>query len=78
MHQVSRMALFDLPETYFQEYLRQVEAISLGGLHRVAEERLNDGPSVLLVVGDMGVVESGIRELELETSTVDYEGRVTS
>ena len=77
MHQVSRLALFGLPETYFQEYLGLVEAITLNDLHRVAKERLNDGPEMLLVVGDMGAVESGIRELELDTVTVDYQGHIT-
>ncbi|MBM3944551.1 MAG: insulinase family protein, partial [SAR202 cluster bacterium] len=78
LHQMARMALFDLPDTYFQEYVSNLEKVKLQDVRRVAKEELSKGPTVLLVVGDMGEVESGLRELEINTEIVDYEGRVTS
>ncbi|MDA1189709.1 MAG: pitrilysin family protein [Chloroflexi bacterium] len=76
LHQLARIVAFELPETYFQDYLNDMKKVTLKDVRRVAREHFEGSPIVLLVVGDMGEIEAGLHELELDTAMVDYEGRI--
>ena len=69
------MVLFDLPDDYYRTLGSQVEAVSLADVQRVARERVESQPTVI-VVGDRDIIESGLSSLGLPMHLVDYEGRV--
>ena len=71
--QLAQIAAFDLPLDYYQTYSANIEAVSLADVHRVAAERMR-AHRFALVVGDMDKVQSGLRELDLTTAHVNYEG----
>lgn len=78
VHQLTRMLAFDLPNDYFQQYLRNVGDVQLDDVHRVAKERVHGDKLKIVVVGDAKVVEPGLKELGLPVVRIDYEGRQVS
>ena len=78
IQQLTRLVVFDLPDSYFSEYVEQLEALSLDEVLRVAHERIDDAHLKILVVGDKSLVEPGLQELGLPVVPVDYEGRELS
>ena len=74
LHQMSRLAIFGLPDDYYSTTIANLEAVTLEDVHRVASERIDDKHLVVLVVGDRNIVEPGLRELGLPIVPVDDEG----
>ena len=75
LQQLTQMVLFDLPDDYYRTLSPQVEAVALADVQRVARERIESQPTIL-VVGDRDNIESGLSSLGLPMHLVDYEGRV--
>ncbi len=73
--QVARMVLFGLPDTYFADFIPNIEAVTLEDVHRVAQETIDADSLSVLVVGDRNTVEPGLRELSPPVVLVDHEGR---
>jgi zinc protease len=76
LHQLARMVAFDLPDTYFQEYIGYMKKVTLEDVRRVAKEHLRGGPNMLLIVGDESEVGRSLFEVGLGVTTVDFEGRI--
>ena len=66
------IAAFDLPDDYYGAYERNIEAVSLDDVRRVANERIQSEELTLLIVGDREVIESGLAELGLPIRYVDH------
>jgi predicted Zn-dependent peptidase len=49
----AQLALHELPDTFFEEFVPRVEAVSLDDIHRVAREYLDPTRMATLVVGDL-------------------------
>ena len=49
----AQLALHELPDTFFEEFVPRVEAISLADVHRVARDYLDPARMATLVVGDL-------------------------
>jgi predicted Zn-dependent peptidase len=62
---VAQLALFDLPDTYFEEFVPRVNAVSAEDVTRVAQMYLDPSRAVTLVVGDRNVTEESLRALGL-------------
>jgi zinc protease len=75
LQQLTRMVVFDLPDDYFLTFEDSISAVTLEQVHR-AGDLLDTEHLSILVVGDGAEIESGISELGLEVSKVDYEGRL--
>ncbi len=71
--QLAQIVAFDLPLDYYQTYSASIEVVSLANVQHVAEERMR-GHRLALVIGDMDKVQSGLRDLDLTTTQVNYEG----
>jgi zinc protease len=57
------LILYDLPLDYFDHFNRQVAAVTLADLSRVAREYLHPQRFAIVVVGDQAVVEEALRDL---------------
>jgi zinc protease len=68
-HQVARavaqLALHRLPDSYFEEFVSQIEAVTLADISRVAVEYLDPARMVTLVVGDLDRIAPSLEELSL-------------
>ena len=75
LQQLTTLAVFDLPLSYFSDYVQRLQAISLDELLGAARQHIDDSRLRVLVVGDRSVLEPGLLELGLPLVHVDHEGR---
>ena len=75
LQQLTQIVSFDLPDDYYRTLGAKVEAVSLADVQRVAQERVESRPTVL-VVGDRDKIEPGLSSLGLPIHLVDHEGRL--
>jgi predicted Zn-dependent peptidase len=62
---VTQLALYDLPDTYFDEFVARVEGVTVDEVTRVAQKYLDPSRLTTLVVGDYGVVARDLPKLDL-------------
>ena len=60
---VSQLALYDLPDTYFSDFVPTVGAVTAGDVTRVAAQYLDPSRLTALVVGDAQAVAESLRTL---------------
>ncbi len=71
---LSDMALFGLPETYFDNYIPRINAVTLADVNRVANKYVNPTKMAIVIVGDRKAIESKLRDLGHPISILDTEG----
>ncbi|MDP7618727.1 MAG: pitrilysin family protein [Dehalococcoidia bacterium] len=74
--QMGMIVAFDLPDDYYGAYERNIEAISLDDVRRVANERIQSEELTLLIVGDREIIEPGLADLGLPIRYVDHDATV--
>jgi zinc protease len=62
---VTQLALYDLPDSYFDEYVSRVESVTVEDITRVTQQYLDPSRLTTLVVGDYGVVSRDLPKLGL-------------
>ena len=62
---VVQLTLFGLPDTYFDEFVPRVNAVTIDEVTRVAKAYVDPAKAVALVVGDRAAVEPSLRDLGL-------------
>jgi predicted Zn-dependent peptidase len=64
---VSQLGLYDLPDTYFSDFVPTVSQVTTADVTRVAAEYLDPARLTALVVGDAQVVRESLHTLSLGT-----------
>ncbi|MBS4028078.1 MAG: insulinase family protein [Ignavibacteriales bacterium] len=68
--------LYGLPENYFENYLTNIEKISLSDVEKVSKKYLDTEKMAVVVVGDLTVIKDGILSLRLgEIEYRDVDGK---
>jgi predicted Zn-dependent peptidase len=62
---VTQLALYDLPDTYFEEFVPKVNAVAAADVVRVARQYVDPARAVTLVVGDHQAVGDSLNALGL-------------
>jgi len=62
---VAQLALYDLPDTYFEEFIPKVHAVTVDDVVAATRRYLDPGKLTALVVGDHGVVGDSLATLGL-------------
>ena len=62
---VSQLALFDLPDSYFEEFVPKINAVTAGEVTRVAQTYLDPSRAIALIVGDRKATEESLDALGL-------------
>jgi predicted Zn-dependent peptidase len=62
---ISQIALYDLPDDYFAQFVPRVEAVTPQDVMRVTTEHLDPSKLMTLVVGDLDVVGGDLASLNL-------------
>src|SRR5688500_14022431 len=75
---LSDVAVYGLPANYFDNYVANIERVTLADINRVAKSSIDPNRLAILVVGDRKVIEPSLRELAGLANTItllDSEGR---
>jgi zinc protease len=70
--QLSNMVVYDLPATYYNDYISKVNAVTMEDVNRVANKYLTPDKMAVVVVGDRKTIEAGLKEIEGLGSTIVY------
>lgn len=62
---VSQLVLYDLPDTYFAEFVPKVNSVDVGGVVSAANRHLDPQRLTTLIVGDHKIVGSSLQSLTL-------------
>jgi predicted Zn-dependent peptidase len=58
------LVVYTLPDDYFVNYLKNVDAVTLADVQRVAHQYLDTSKMAMVVVGDTKVIRSGIEQMK--------------
>ncbi|MGD9588910.1 MAG: M16 family metallopeptidase [Pyrinomonadaceae bacterium] len=73
-NQLATLVTYGLPDTYFNEYIAKVNAVSLADVNRVAKTYLDPSKMAIVIVGDRRVIEPGLKELGYSIILLDAQG----
>ncbi|MEJ7615988.1 MAG: pitrilysin family protein [Pyrinomonadaceae bacterium] len=71
------LALHDLPDDYFNNYIARIRAVTLDDVRRAAANHLDPSRMVVLVVGDRQAIENPLRSLENLGTTLTFVNQET-
>ena len=74
-NQLAALVTYGLPDSYFNDYIRNINAVTIEDVNRVANKYLDPSKMAIVVVGDRKVVESGLKELGYPITILDTEGK---
>ncbi len=63
--QLETMLVYNLPPTYFSNYVDNIQAVTAADVQRMAQKYIQPGKFAVVVVGDRSQIEAGIRALNL-------------
>jgi predicted Zn-dependent peptidase len=63
-----------LPDSYFNDFISKVNAVTLADVNRVANKYLTPDKLAIVIVGDRKVIEPGLKELSYPIVILDTEG----
>ncbi len=72
--QLSNLVTYDLPDSYFNDYISKVNAVTLQDVNRVANKYLTPDKMAIVIVGDRKVIEPGLKQLDFPITILDTEG----
>ncbi len=73
-NQFSALITYGLPDSYFSEYARNISAVTLADVDRVADKYITPDKMAILIVGDKTTIEPGLKELGYPIALLDTEG----
>jgi len=73
-NQLSNLVTYGLPDSYFNDYISKVNAVTLQDVSRVANKYLTPDKMAIVIVGDKSVIEPGLKELKMPIEFLDADG----
>jgi len=73
-NQLSNLVVYDLPDSYFNEYIGKINAVTLDDVNRVARQYIDPSKMAIVIVGDRKVIEPGLKELGYPINILDADG----
>jgi zinc protease len=70
--QLSNLVVYGLPDTYFNDYIKNIQAVTAADVNRVANKYLTPDKMAILIVGDKSVIEPRLKEIEGWGSSITY------
>lgn len=77
-NQLSNLVVYGLPDTYFNDYISKVNAVTLNDVNRVAKQYLDPSKMAIVIVGDRKAIEPGLKELGYSITVLDSDGKPVS
>jgi zinc protease len=63
--QLTELVLYNLPDTYFNSYIGNINSVTVSQVQRAAEMYIDPKAMAVVVVGDRKGIEKGIADLKL-------------
>ena len=73
-NQLANLITYALPDSYFNDYIAQINAVTLADVNRVANKYLDPSKMAIVIVGDRKVIEPGLKELGYPITILDTDG----
>jgi len=73
-NQLSNLIVYNLPDTYFNEYIQKINAVTVDDVSRVANKYLDPSKMSIVIVGDRKVIEPKLKELGYSITFMDADG----
>ncbi|GIU82260.1 MAG: peptidase M16 [Pyrinomonadaceae bacterium] len=70
--QLANLVIYDLPDTYFNEFIQKVQAVTLEDINRVAQKYLQPEKMAILIVGDRKIIEPELRKIPVWGEKISY------
>ncbi|MCA1640375.1 MAG: hypothetical protein LC768_18990 [Acidobacteria bacterium] len=70
--QLANSVIYNLPETYFNDFAVRVNAVTLEDVNRVANKYLTPDKLAIVIVGDRKTIEPGLKQIEGLGSSIVY------
>lgn len=71
-NQLANLVIYGLPDSYFNDYIRNIQAVTGDDVSRVANKYLTPDKMAILIVGDKSAIESGLKDIEGWGSSIRY------
>lgn len=76
---LGQIALYDLPDDYYNNYVQNIQNVTLEDVNRVGEHYINPNSSIIVVVGDVAKVKEALEALGYGPVKIcDDKGKVLS
>ncbi len=72
--QLVNLDIYNLPNTYFNDYVSRINAVTIQDVNRVASKYLDPGKMAIVVVGDSKTIEKELKSLGLPMVFANMEG----
>ncbi len=73
-NQLANLVIYDLPDTYFNDYIQKINAVTIEDVNRVANKYLDPSKMAVVIVGDRSLVESKLKDLNMPITVLDVDG----
>jgi len=70
--QLGSLVVYGLPDSYFNEYIRKVNAVTIADVNRVANKYLTPDKMAIVVVGDRKAIELGLKGIDGWGNKISY------
>jgi zinc protease len=70
--QLANLITYNLPDSYFNDYIRNIQAVKIEDVNRVANKYLTPDKMAILIVGDRTVIEPKLKEIEVWGDTIRH------
>ena len=67
---LTELVLYNLPDTYFNTYIRNILGVSKAGVEGAAKKYITPENMLVIIVGDRAKVEKSIRDQNLGSFTI--------
>lgn len=74
--QLSNLLIYNLPDTYFNDYIAKVNAVTVADVNRVANKYLDPSNMAIVIVGDKKAIEGKLKDLGMAIKMLDTEGNM--
>lgn len=73
--QLANLYIYGLPDAYFNDYIRNINAVSADDITRVANKYLDPSKMAIIIVGDEKVISPKLNELGYPIYRLDADGK---
>jgi zinc protease len=77
-NQLSNLVIYGLPDSYFNDYISRINAVTIEDVNRAAKKYLDPAKMAIVIVGDRKKIEPKLKELGYPLTLLDTDGNVIS